>query len=312
MNFGSELGFLSAKERLQSEADLRFEATQKKLPFGMRYLDRALGAILPTDLVLIGASTGSGKTEMVVNIAMENIKAGRKVYFLALEAEEAEIERRLKYKMIAERYYADGNTEPISFQDWYYGDIDLSEYEKNINLPALDNLFTRYRTADFRPEHLTAAYHALKGKADLIILDHLHYIDMDDEDSNAEMKNLLKTIKSAATLTRTPCVAVAHLRKKNGDAKKDIAELDDFHGSSNITKIATKVILMQAGEMDADGNSITYIHAAKNRHGGERTKYLAAVKFNPRTNSYLPEVALFGVSGGKVTKQATTPHWMRR
>jgi hypothetical protein len=246
----------------------------------------------------------------VTNIALENIKLGKKVYFYALEAEEAEIERRLKYKLIAERYYAAGNREPISFQDWYYGDVNLKRYENGLQFPMLENLFTKYRTTDFTPRHLVASYNALRGKADLIILDHLHYVDLDNDESNAEMKSLLKTIKAAALVTRVPCVAVSHLRKRDGNSRKDIAELDDFHGSSDITKISTKCILMQAGELDAEGNSITYIHASKNRHGGERTKYLAAVRFNPRTNAYLPDVALFGVSNGKITKTASKPYWM--
>lgn len=312
MDLKSEMGFRPANERFSDEKSLRLAAVKDKMRFGIRYLDKALGAIIPTDLIVVGAATGSGKSELVTNIALTNIQDGKKVYFFALEAEDAEIERRIKYRMIADLYYAEGNTEPISFIDWYYGNIDLSSFEARIESPQLENLFTKYRSGEFRIKNLTAAYNALKGKAQLIILDHIHFVDLEDDGSNTEMKELLKTIKELANVNKIPCIAVSHLRKRTGDKKKDIAELDDFHGSSDITKIATKVVLLQAGKITEDGNSITYIHASKNRHAGERTKVLAALKFNPRTNSYLPEVAIYGVNEGKISEKQVNPYWMRR
>ena len=48
----------------------RFEKFRhNKLSFGVKFLDAALGGILPDDLVLIGAPSGVGKTGFVTNLA---------------------------------------------------------------------------------------------------------------------------------------------------------------------------------------------------------------------------------------------------
>jgi replicative DNA helicase len=306
------LGFKKASQRLVDEKKSRALFAKNKLSFGIGYLDKALSGIFQNDLIVVGAPTGSGKTECVTSIARHNALAGKRVYFFALEAYPDEIERRVKYKSLAIKYFADGNKEPISFQDWLSGDVNLDKYESDIKANELDNLFTFYNTGDFSIQHLVAAYNALAGKADLIILDHLHFIDFEDDASNSEMKSLLKAIKKMADITNIPCIAVSHLRKRDSSAKKDIPELDDFHGSSDITKIATKTIILQGAGIDDEGNCLTYIHAAKNRMGGDRTKYLAILKFDPLTNSYLNDVAIRAVKDGKIDKAPSMPYWMRR
>lgn len=310
-NTGSFLGFKKSSDRLENEKSSRADLVKNMMSFGNAYLDRALSGILQNDLIIVGAPTGSGKTDFVTSVARHNALQGKRVYFFALEAYPEEIERRVKYQAISERYYADKNTSPISFQDWLVGEVDLARYESNISFSELDNLFTYYGDSEFKMKHLIAAYNALADKADLIILDHLHYIDFDEESSLAEMKLLLKSIKKMADITRIPCIAVSHLRKRDSNAKKDIPELDDFHGSSDITKIATKTIILQSAGVDAAGLCLTHIHAAKNRIGGDRTKYAATLKFNPHTNKYLDHAQVRPVRDGKIHDEISRPYWMR-
>ena len=63
--------------------------------FGIKYLDAALHGIKPNDLILIGASSGAGKTELCTHIAKTNAKLGKRVRYIALEAEKNEIETTL-------------------------------------------------------------------------------------------------------------------------------------------------------------------------------------------------------------------------
>jgi hypothetical protein len=264
-------------------------------------------------LFLIEDFTVTHNTELSVDIALKAVKAGKRVYFFALEGEEAEIERRMKYKMMAGLYYATKGPEAkrINFQDWYYGELDLSEFEAQANdyVKRFSNLHTFYRTSAFGVDELINTYVLLKDKADLVVLDHLHYVDLDDETSNAKMKELCKALKDMTQITRVPCVAIAHLRKLQSDKryKKALPDLSDFHGSSDITKICTKAILLAPAGYE-DGKALTYIHAAKNRHGGERTKVVAEVKFDPSTNTYGDKCKFYAIRDGEL-EPTDVPAW---
>jgi replicative DNA helicase len=61
--------------------------TDKNCYFGVTYLDAALKGICPNDLILIGATSGAGKTELCAQIARINAKLGKRVNYIALEAE---------------------------------------------------------------------------------------------------------------------------------------------------------------------------------------------------------------------------------
>ena len=73
--------------------------------------------------MLIGAETGAGKTALATAIAKNNANAGRRVYYIALEAEPKEIERRIKYELITEFAARDNLPEKydLTYVDWYRG-----------------------------------------------------------------------------------------------------------------------------------------------------------------------------------------------
>ena len=114
--------FRCAADRFQEEEAHRKELWGRILKFGVSYLDDALLGILPNDLVLIGAPSGAGKTQLCVNIANANLAEGKRVHVFALEAEQDEWERRIKYQMLCQAYYSDQNRQRLNsrmtFQGW--------------------------------------------------------------------------------------------------------------------------------------------------------------------------------------------------
>src|SRR5207302_723892 len=83
------------------EREERIEEGERLLTFGVEFLDLMLGGIALFDLILIGAKTNRGKTELATIIATMNAARGKRVHYIALEAEDIEIERRTKYKLLA-------------------------------------------------------------------------------------------------------------------------------------------------------------------------------------------------------------------
>ena len=105
--FDFDENFVSAAERVTNERPERAELVGRQLSYGIQFLDDILRGILPHDLILLGASTGAGKTEAAKQIAMHNALLGKRVHYFALEAEPKEIERRVKYALLVHHLRTD-------------------------------------------------------------------------------------------------------------------------------------------------------------------------------------------------------------
>lgn len=277
------------------------EREQRKAPsclsFGVPFLDEAAGGIYNNDLIIFGAKTGAGKTQLATSVAVANAAAGRRVHLFALEAEPLEIERRVKYQILSECFFKTLRKDLphvyLNYLDWHYGKLDatLGHIEPEIEIILKDlypGLWTFYRQGEFTINDFEKQVLAIQEQTDLIILDHLHYFDFDDDNENRAMKAAVKKIRDLALLTGKPVILIAHLRKSDRRQKQLVPGVDEFHGSSDITKIATKVITL-APCLDSQSQANcwpTYMRVAKCRVDGSRTRYTGLVGFNTDTMSY--------------------------
>lgn len=263
--------------------------------FGIKFLDDALRGIFSSDVILIGARTGAGKTEFVSAIAQAVAKQGKLVNLIALESELLEIEKRIRFKEFAKvffEYHAYRTTaKKLSYMNWLMGDFrDLK-----LELPPqgyLKNLMTSYkRDAEFNIHNLHMHLLAAGNKMDLIILDHVHYIDLDEEKQNAELRKIIQMIRAIALDKEIPIIVVGHLRKSNSKYQQLVPDIEEFHGSSDLGKIATRAITI-APCFDSEvrqGTAYlfpTFIRIPKNRMDGSVTRYCALLDFDIRTNQY--------------------------
>lgn len=314
--------FVRSPERVLGERDERMQLGAGRMPFGVRFLDDALGGILPRDLVLLGAKTGIGKTALATSIALHNAQAGKRVHYFALEAEDREIERRMKYQIIADQYYRSGIHLPtIRYLDWHMGNLDreLGPFEKSADdelNKALANLHTFYRCNSFSADDFCTKLREIRDETDLVILDHLHYVDSDDDNENRGYKKMVKQIRDAALNAEKPTVMVAHVRKGDRRYEHLVPTIEDFHGSSDIAKMATKAIMLAAAYDVPNKRPFlwnTYMQVSKCRLDSSVTRYAALVIFNSRTNTYEGHYTL-----GRLTEGGTMfselplddmPHW---
>lgn len=270
-----------------------------KMKFGIRYLDLALGGIFPGDVILLGARTGVGKTEIVSTIAMNAAKAGMNVNMICLEAEEREIERRIYYKALAKSIYESpekrsllkGRT--LTYPRWSCGEFE--DIANVIQIPEeLSRFFTTYReNIDFDIEKITNHLCSSMTAMDLVILDHIHYIDFDSDKENSEMKAVIKMIRETALRKKVPIVVVGHLRKAQSRFESLVPTIDEFHGSSDLSKIATQAILLAPCydpeiQESTETTFPTFMTVAKNRRDGSVTRSAAVLTFDITTNSYEP------------------------
>jgi replicative DNA helicase len=254
-------------------------ARSANLNLGLPMVDEYLLGILPTDLVVLGAASGIGKTQALLECAKYNALGGKRVVFIALEAEQDEIEMRLKYQMLAQRYFGDPDRlrgDPyVSYRTWRLGLID--EKFQPYMADVLRLFETRYGTlstvyshegfglADF--ERLLASFDS--NPPDLVIVDHLHYFDTDESKSeNQQLSLIIKRIRQLNLFYKIPFIVAAHTRK---GIESLVPSQEDFMGTSNIYKQAT-VCLMLAPKPDGyhakRGVSETLMSVVKTRTGG--------------------------------------------
>lgn len=289
--------FKSSSQRIKSEREKRLGLKYKLLSFGVNVLDEMLLGIFPDDLVLIGAPSGVGKTQFCCILALANVLKGKKVHFLALEASKYEIERRLKYQLIAKSFFDPKNTarpklpKRLSYARWLVGEFDglLEEYEERAEETIAEkfaNLFTFYKSDSFNVQNLVETVLSIANETDLIIIDHAHYFDFENDNENAAIREIAKTARTLALENSKPIILVAHLRKKDRRSAELVAGLDEFHGSSDLFKVATRVITLAPGKPISDGGYETFIRVPKDRLSGESTKYIARLEFNAKKNAY--------------------------
>lgn len=314
-------------ERITGERKQRLADAPKTLSFGVRFLDAALGGIFLRDNVLLGAATGAGKTTLASVIAETNAEQGKHVHYFALEAEDGEIERRIKFRVLSQLAYKTfaGRMQPgrMNYLDWYNGKLEdlIGKYEDDADrllAQKYKTLHTYYRVRDFTAQDLEKTFLAIQDETDLIVVDHVHMIDHDDDSENRGMRNIVKSLRDTAIEVGKPTVVVAHLRKRDNRSKAILPSIDDFHGTSDIAKICTKAILI-APAFDQENPSPhlwgTYIHPAKCRQDGTRTRYVGLVSFNVHTGRYDDafDLGLFERGGEefRYLDSAKYPAWAR-
>ena len=288
------MGFLKSIEHSYSEVEQRKNLRDGILKFGIKYLDDAMVGILKNDLILIGAGSGAGKTQTCCNIALANVAMGKRVHYIALEAEFLEIERRIKYQLFAKSFFKDSARPKgveISFQNWMLGDFinsctfNEAEAAKEF-LEKTETLFTFYKTDKFDANDLILTVMECAADTDLIILDHVHYMDYDDDNENKAVKHIAKTARTLALEMGKPIILVSHVRKSDRHSLTFAPGLEEFHGSSDLYKIATKAVTIGPGAISADGKIETYFRIVKNRFEGSVTRYIGKCFYNAKEGSY--------------------------
>ncbi len=318
--FDYGIGFETAAQRIAGEREEREELTARQLPFHMPFLDDCLRSLLPKDLILLGAETGAGKTELARIIASATAETKKHVFYFALEAEHREIERRDKYAIICDLLIRDGSRHmaDMNYPDWYRGKCNafigtLDEEANEIVAERRSTLHTYYRGSKFDANEIKRLFLAVQSQADLIILDHLHYVDIEDENENRGFKKTIKMIRDVALDIGRPVILIAHLRKSDARGKSIVPRLEDFHGSSDIIKVVThSIMLAPAKSMPSHkaGIANTFVYVPKDRHGGS-TGLVALCEFDRRRKSYAKQYTLGRASGDQFEPLGTNevPRW---
>lgn len=311
--------FISAVDGVIRQRLSRFAIDVNKIPkYNLKYLDDLLIGIAPSELVVIGADTGQGKSWMANHIAYSNARDGKKVYLFSLEGHKDEFVARCKWGIMLREYYKNPSGKDMTFTKYQLNMLDgVEELENAAETEFVQTcnknlmLFDRSMSCDI--DVLTQQL-GMINDADLVIIDHLHYLDMIDDMKEAEhLSQIMKKVKYITEEKNTPVVMISHLRKKMG--KRGLPDNEDFHGSSNIPKIATTCILLSSypeHHRMSEDKYATIIRVSKSRAGAS-TILAAESFFDGRKQAYEDSYALGKVISGeyKGLEVSELPYWAR-
>lgn len=321
LTFDFGINFKPAPERVKGEVAERVERGRNEIPYYMGFLDDLLRGISQNDLIVLGAETGAGKTEFARHIGATNAKNGKRVYYFALEAEDREIERRTKFQILNRLLAEDGfrDWSVVNYPDWYRGKLEDLFRQHNDRADQLfaqeyANLFTYYRGSKFDHDDIKRLFLAIQSDAELIILDHLHYVDIEDDNENRGFKNTVKMIRDVALGIGRPVILIVHLRKRDVRAKQIVPDIEMVHGSSDIAKICTRAIMLAPARSIQNANpaySNTFFYVPKDRVGGA-TGLVAMCVFDRGRRKYAKNYTLGRMSPDGTEFEPLTKEQMPR
>ena len=234
--------FVSYGELLDYSAVRRSEINYaESIKYPYRVLQDTLTGILPDELVVIGAGTGVGKSELAFAIELYNAIRGKKVYGIHLEGRITEISSRHIFNEIRNM-----NDTDINYVEYVMNQKDIRHAEKaailNIKKRVNETLKIYNRPGAISISDFERIVDHIQYDADLIVVDHLHYFDFKDGSERNEINKIMQVMKDITENRKIPTVLVSHFnRDKN---PKRIPTEDDLMGSSNIGKQADTVVLV--------------------------------------------------------------------
>lgn len=227
--------------------------------YWIKILDDYLWWILENELVVIWAGSWVWKTELAIQISLENAMRDKKVSLFSLEWDVWEIVYRYFQKNINKKL--NEKWEILRWPEYrlnlknveYYEDLVLAEIPDKINnnLKIFDKSFIPDR------EKLLNIIKDIRDETDLFVIDHLHYLDY-GENEYSWISEIVKAIKEITEIIKKPVILISHLNR-NAEKKGELPKKSDLHGSSNIEKNANTVILLTKW----DNNEIFKEHEKK-------------------------------------------------
>ena len=238
------------------------------LSTGLRDLDKKINGLNKSDLLLIAARPGMGKTSIALNIALAVAKKTDKtVAFFSLEMSREQLAMRL----LANESFVDN-------QKLVTGDLNEEEWTKlGIASSALSQTDIR---VDDNPAISVAEMKAKCRRLDnlgLVLIDYLQLMTsagMGQTSNNANrvqvVSDISRALKIMAKELNVPVVCLSQLSRANESRTDKRPMLSDLRESGAIEQDADEVIFIYRDDYynpDTEEKNVAEIIVAKNRHG---------------------------------------------
>ncbi len=242
------------------------------IPSGISELDRMITGLNKSDLIILGARPGMGKTSFALNIARNvAVNSGKTVCFFSLEMSRDQLAQRLlsSEAAIKSEKLRTGDLQPEEWTRLQQAGGQLSKTELYLD-----------ETPGITVAEMMAKLRRMK-KCDLVIIDYLGLVASDAKNKNEnrvqQVSEITRSLKIMAKELKIPVIACAQLsRGTETKGKSHKPPLSDLRDSGSIEQDADIVLFLYrdsyydsekgADEDKSDKNKSECI-VAKNRHG---------------------------------------------
>lgn len=262
-------GFYSLREGLQESIDrynkMAGEGREQFLgtPTYFPDLDNLLGGMHNSDLIIVAARPGIGKSSLALNIA-ENValKAKKKVAFFSLEMSNDQlVDRIISSQALVENYKL--RTGELQDDDWRR----IAEATKlladcPIYFDDSSNITVSQMKAKLRRLKGRRPCHCGLSAADVFRPPH--------REPRAEVSEMTRALKIMAKELNVPLIVLSQLARKTEDRKDGRPQLSDLRESGSIEQDADSVLFLVNDALatgEPERQNIMKIVVGKNRHG---------------------------------------------
>ncbi len=242
------------------------------IPSGISELDKMITGLNKSDLIILGARPGMGKTSFALNIARNvAVNAGKTVCFFSLEMSRDQLAQRLlsSEAAIKSEKLRTGDLQPEEWTRLQQAGGNLSKAELYLD-----------ETPSITVPEMMAKLRRMK-KCDLVIVDYLGLMSSHSkkksENRVQEVSEITRGLKVMAKELKVPIIACAQLsRGTETKGKSHKPALADLRDSGSIEQDADIVLFLYReayydGEKGADEDKSDTTKSecivAKNRHG---------------------------------------------
>ncbi len=245
------------------------EATQGTKT-GFSALDRVLAGIGKSDLVLVGARPGMGKTAFALNVATNVAKQTKKtvcIFSLEMSAEQL-VNRVLSSEALVNSYSL--RTGELTPEDWEHLAVAAGE------MAGCDILIDD--TSGMTVTAMKAKLRRVKNLG-MVVIDYLGLMSGDGHKDNRvqEVSEISRSLKIMAKELMVPVICCAQLSRGPESRTDKKPMLSDLRDSGAIEQDADTVIFLYRSEyyktddVANQNTSVAEIIIAKNRHGSTGT-----------------------------------------
>ncbi|MCQ2563637.1 MAG: replicative DNA helicase [Mogibacterium sp.] len=248
---------------------------ERGIPTGFRDVDRILGGFQKTDLIILAARPGVGKTAWALNAAEYAASIGKKVMVFSLE---------MSTKQLGERLLS--MTSSVPLENIHKGSLSMEEWE---DLSAAQDSFYGHDMVIDESSVITPLemknkcrrFKQEKGDLDLVVIDYLQLMSMGGyriEQREKEIAAITRSIKIMAKELDCAVVLLSQLSRgpeqRGGD---HMPKLSDLRDSGAIEQDADVVIFLKRDDyysseeeranIDENTGLTCAVNIAKHRNG---------------------------------------------
>lgn len=236
------------------------------LPTGIEGLDKSLGGLQDSDLVIVAARSSMGKTSLALQFGNTSAMAGKKVLMFSMEMSAMQLAQRqiAGIANISLRHIIN----PVDATEEFYDRMNYS----NGRISQMDFVVDDSGSLSVAQMRARAKRRKLKSGLDLIIIDQLSFIKYNAERKHEGYGQVTTGLKCLAKELGVPVVLLHQL---NRDTAKEgrRPQLHDLKDSGSVEEDADVVILIHRPGYynDQINQTETELIIAKNRMGARET-----------------------------------------